>query len=87
MLQSKWRHFIIGIGADDEPEVTIVFLRPTIMGMSADIPEVTNVAGPTIVRMDADMERKWRSCLLRSSIITYPESLSCRNFGRRLEAV
>ena len=37
MLQSKWRHFIIGIGADDEPEVAIVFLRPTIIGMGADM--------------------------------------------------
>ena len=37
VLQSKWRHFIIGIGADDEPEVTIVFLRPTVIGMGADM--------------------------------------------------
>ena len=37
MLQSKWRHFIIGMGANDGPEVTIVFLRPTIIGMGADM--------------------------------------------------
>ena len=37
LLRSKWRHFIMGVGADDGPEVTIVFLRPTIIGMGADM--------------------------------------------------
>ena len=27
----------MGVGADDGPEVTIVFLRPTIIGMGADM--------------------------------------------------
>ena len=43
MLERNWRHFIIGMGADDGTEVTIVVLKPTIMGMDADYIDETKV--------------------------------------------